>query len=426
MSLTTLFNSDGSKINDSLINTDSILALLDVNGIIQSKGLIIKKGNDELFNELVYDSTLCIKYNNSWILDTALDTYNTWEDLIAVLNTTTGNPQGTFIKILDGTNVPSVGTLYKKGDVITTKHGRNTKVIVYLDVFTSDPNYYELTIKYDKLASSSIKLVAVRDSFNEYPDYGSGYYIFKTSDDLPSKLSANNISGCNNGIWYNYLSYESAPEVLDVNFSVKNNIGCFISTGGKFYANGAEINGTINATSGTIGGLKINDNHIGMDATSAGSGMFLYSYMIGFNQPSRQVILGPTNFLAGYDYMCTMTDSQVDSIGAIGLNVGVTKRVENNIAINITGGYIAGINYKTKVYGFESVSAETGAVVYDIDRDVNMVYVSTEYRVNGVTHDRDVYLNLPEMRNCDDGHILKIKRGINNGSKVYVVNGKTN
>lgn len=77
MSLTTLFNSDGSKINDSLINTDSILALLDVNGIIQSKGLIIKKGNDELFNELVYDSTLCIKYNNSWILDTALDTYNT-------------------------------------------------------------------------------------------------------------------------------------------------------------------------------------------------------------------------------------------------------------------------------------------------------------------------------------------------------------
>ena len=427
MSLTTLFNSDGSKINDSLINTDSILALLDVNGIIQSKGLIIKKGNDELFNELVYDSTLCIKYNNSWILDTALDTYNTWEDLIAVLNTTTGNPQGTFIKILDGTNVPSVGTLYKKGDVITTKHGRNTKVIVYLDVFTSDPNYYELTIKYDKLASSSIKLVAVRDSFNEYPDYGSGYYIFKTSDDLPSKLSANNISGCNNGIWYNYLSYESAPEVLDVNFSVKNNIGCFISTGGKFYANGAEINGTINATSGTIGGLKINDNHLGMDATSAGSGMFLYSYMIGFNQPNRQVILGPTNFLAGYDYMCTMTDShRVDSMGAIGLNVGVTKRVKDNIAINITGGCIAGINYRIKICGFEEETAETGAVVYDIDRDVNMVIASTKYTVNGVVHDRDVYLNLPEMRNCDDGHILKIKRGANNGSKVYVVNGKTN
>lgn len=426
MSLTTLFNSDGSKINDSLINADGILALLDINGIIQSKGLIVKKGDDELFNELVYDSTLCIKYNNSWILDTALDTYNTWEDLIEVLNTT-GNTQGTFIKILDGTNVPSIGTLYKKGDVVTTKHGRNTKVIVYLDVFTSEPNYYELIVKYDKLASSTIKLIAVHDSFREYSNYGSGYYIFKTSDNLPANLSANNISRCNNGTWYNHLSYESSPEVLDVNFSVKNNIGCFISTGGKFYANGAEINGTINATSGTIGGLKINDNHIGMDANSAGSGMFLYSYMIGFNQPNRQVILGPTNFLAGYDYMCTMTDSRVNSIGAIGLNVGVTKRVENNIAINITGGCISGINYRTKVYGFKTESAKTDVVVYDIDRGVNMVYVSTEYyTTDDEKHDRDVYLNLPEMRNCDDGYTLKIKRGINNGSKVYIVNGKTN
>ena len=193
MSLSTLFNSDGSKINDSLIDTDGVLALLDVNGIIQSKGLIIKEGNDELFNELVYDSTLCIKYNNSWILDTALDTYNTWEDLIEVLNTT-GNTQGTFIRILDGTNVPSIGTLYKKGDVITTKHGRNTKVIVFLDVFTSEPNYYELTVKYDKLSSSNIKLVDVYNSFNGYPNYKPGYYIFKTDTNLPINLTANNIS----------------------------------------------------------------------------------------------------------------------------------------------------------------------------------------------------------------------------------------
>lgn len=164
---------------------------------------------------------------------------------------------------------------------------------------------------------------------------------------------------------------------------------------------------------------------------SGSSGMFLYSDMIGFNQPNRQVILGPTNFLAGYDYMCSMTDSRVDPIGAIGLNVGVTKRVNNNIAINITGGYIAGINYKTKVYGFNIETSKTDSVEYTIDRSVNMVIASTEYRVMNnnntySTYSRDVYLHLPEMKNCDDGHILKIKRGINNGSKVYIVNGKTN
>lgn len=297
MSLSTLFNPDGSKINDSLIDTDGILALLDINGIIQSKGLIVKKGDDEVFNELVYDSTLCIKYNDSWILDTALDTYNTWEDLIEFLNTFSPTQEQEtpvtsvpFIKILDGTNVPSIGTLYKKGDAITTKHGRNTKVIVYLDVFTSDPNYYELTVKYDKLASSSIKLVAVHDYFREYLNYESGYYIFKTSGyNLPVKLSANNISECRNGVWYNHLSYESSPEVLDVNFSIKNDIGCFISTGGKFYANGAEVNGTINATSGTIGGFNIESNHIGSTTEAdndSGGNLSIYSnfFRVGGNK----------------------------------------------------------------------------------------------------------------------------------------------
>ena len=164
---------------------------------------------------------------------------------------------------------------------------------------------------------------------------------------------------------------------------------------------------------------------------SGSSGMFLYSDMIGFNKSNRQVILGTTNFLFSYDYLCTMTDSFESYLPAIGLNVGVTKRVTNNIAINITGGYIAGINYKTKVYGFDVETSQTGAVEYTIDRSVNMVIASTEYRVRNndntySTYSRDVYLHLPEMRNCDDGHILKIKRGINNGSKVYIVNGKTN
>ena len=332
-----------------------------------------------------------------------------------------------FIKILDGTNVPSIGTLYKKGDVITTKHGRNTKVIVYLDVFTSDPNYYELTVKYDKLTNNYPKLV----DFNIYytgpssSSYKTGYHIFTRLTSLPPSIIANNISRFDNGKWFNYMSYSNAPEVLDLKYKVKNNLGCFLSTGGKFYAHNIEI-GDILAESGIIGSLQIESDRVKMDYGVDGSGMFLYSYMLVFNKPDRQVILGPTNVLGGYDYMCRMIDSSVDSVGAIGLNVGVTKRVENNIAINITGGYIAGINYKTRVYGFTKENAETGPIEETIDRDVNMVIASTEYTVGNTKYSRDVYLHLPEMRNCDDGHILKIKRGSNNGNKVYIVNGKTN
>lgn len=324
-----------------------------------------------------------------------------------------------------------MGTLYKKGDVITTKYGRSTKVIVYLDVLTTDPNYYELTVKYSKLTNNYPKLVDFDANYTgPSPDYKVGYHIFTSSTNLPPGLTANNISKFDNGRWFNYMSYSNAPEVLDLNYRVKNNLGCFLSTGGKFYAHNVEI-GDILAKTGTIGSFQIKSNYVKMDYGVGGSGMFLYSYMLGFNQPNRQIILGPTNFLDGYDYMCTMTDSRVDSIGAIGLNVGVTKRVTNNIAINITGGYIAGINYKTKIYGFDVETSKTGAVEYTIDRSVNMVIASTEYRVRNndntySTYSRDVYLHLPEMRNCDDGHILKIKRGINNGSKVYIVNGKTN
>ena len=299
---------------------------------------------------------------------------------------------------------------------------------MYLDVLTPDPNYYELTVKYSKLTNNYPKLV----DFNTYytgpssSSYKTGYHIFTRLTSLPPSIIANNISRFDNGKWFDYMSYSNAPEVLDLNYRVKNNLGCFLSTGGKFYAHNVEI-GDILAKSGTIGSLQIKSNYVEMDYGVDGSGMFLNSYMLGFNKPNRQVILGPTNFLGGYDYLCTMTDnSRVDSEGAIGLNVGVTKKVQDNIAINIAGGCIAGINYRTNLHGFEVESKETGPVEYTIDRDVNMVIASTEYKVGGTKYSRDVYLHLPEMRNCDDGHILKIKRGSNNGNKVYIVNGKTN
>lgn len=376
MSLTTLFNSDGSKINDSLIDTDGVLALLDVNGIIQSKGLIIKKGSDEsdeLFNELVYDSTLCIKYNNSWILDTALDTYNTWEDLIEVLNTT-GNTQGTFIRILDGTNVPSIGTLYKKGDVITTKHGRNTKVIVYLGLFISEINYYQLTVKYDKLSSSNIKLVDVYDSFNGYPNYKSGYYIFRTNANLPINLTANNISRYDDtGRWYDYLSYDSSPEVLDVNFKIKNDIGCFISTRGKFYANGAEINGTIHATSGTIGGFNIESDHIGSTTAAnnnSGGNLSIYNNFFRVGGNNGYVLFG--------DNVIPAINAGFNATGRI-VNQTINQGAQWGFDACNTGLYIK-VSGGTRNFGIDSDAALKAPAF--INTKVNYLVFGTTYSID--------------------------------------------
>ena len=82
---------------------------------------------------------------------------------------------------------------------------------------------------------------------------------------------------------------------MDLQYKIKSTIGCFISTGGKFYANGAEINGTINATGGTIGGFNIESNHIGSTTTAnndSGGNLSIYSNFFRVGGNSGYVLFG--------------------------------------------------------------------------------------------------------------------------------------
>ena len=82
---------------------------------------------------------------------------------------------------------------------------------------------------------------------------------------------------------------------MDLQYKIKSTIGCFISTGGKFYANGAEINGTINATGGTIGGFNIESNHIGSTTTAnneSGGNLSIYSNFFRVGGSSGYVLFG--------------------------------------------------------------------------------------------------------------------------------------
>ena len=82
---------------------------------------------------------------------------------------------------------------------------------------------------------------------------------------------------------------------MDLNYKIKSTIGCFISTGGKFYANGAEINGTINAISGTIGGFNIESDHIGSTTKAnndSGGNLSIYSNFFRVGGNSGYVLFG--------------------------------------------------------------------------------------------------------------------------------------
>lgn len=118
------------------------------------------------------------------------------------------------------------------------------------------------------------------------------------------------------------------------------------------------------------------------------------------------------------------------------LLVGARGAADNS-AIAISGGYVSGLALKTEVIGHDSITQPTVPTVKSvtIGRDVNSVYVSTHFNwrakateTNGTavayqSKTREVKLTLPDMQPYDNGHVLFIKRGTNNGNYVRVIPG---
>lgn len=112
------------------------------------------------------------------------------------------------------------------------------------------------------------------------------------------------------------------------------------------------------------------------------------------------------------------------------LLVGARGAADNS-AIAISGGYVSGFALKTEVIGHDSITQATAPTTKSvtIGRDVNSVYVSTHFnwRANSTkayeSKTREIKLTLPDMQPYDNGHVLFIKRGTNNGNYVRVIPG---
>lgn len=112
------------------------------------------------------------------------------------------------------------------------------------------------------------------------------------------------------------------------------------------------------------------------------------------------------------------------------LLVGARGAADNS-AIAISGGYVSGLALKTQVIGHDSITQETAPTTKSVTiaRDVNSVYVSTHFnwRANSSksyeSKTREIRLTLPDMQPYDNGHVLFIKRGSNNGNYVRVIPG---
>ena len=120
----------------------------------------------------------------------------------------------------------------------------------------------------------------------------------------------------------------------------------------------------------------------------------------------------------------------------LGKNYGMivgARGVDDNIAILIEGGSVCGLALRTLTIGHDSLTQTTAPTSKSvaIDRSVGCVYVSTHFNWRAKSTDgyqsktRDIYLTLPDMQPYDDGHVIKIKRGSNNGNTVYITPGRS-
>lgn len=105
-----------------------------------------------------------------------------------------------------------------------------------------------------------------------------------------------------------------------------------------------------------------------------------------------------------------------------------------NVAIQMNGGSISCLALKTQIIGHDNIvqSSAPASKSVILDRNVGSLYVSTHFNWKASSSDtsytsktRDIYLTLPSMDVYDDGHVIKIKRGSNDGSTVYVSPGSS-
>lgn len=102
-------------------------------------------------------------------------------------------------------------------------------------------------------------------------------------------------------------------------FKGNNFVGKNCNISGVINATSGSFKGEITATSGTIGGFKINEGSLGTSSPSDTNGVYLSSEVVIFNDTSnRQAFLGVSSVL-GKPILCRLTDIKSDTLPKYGI-----------------------------------------------------------------------------------------------------------
>lgn len=209
------------------------------------------------------------------------------------------------------------------------------------------------------------------------------------------------------GIPYGELRSQQADGNDTPNFYVDTQTG-------KVYACVAEIKGTIEASSGKIGGLQISGNSLTNINGNNDAGIYLRNSTEGtFAAMGGNVVPAVGGFTMIADFENT---KRYDLTDISSINYGVKLLAQNartNIALTIDGGCVQG-------FAMRNTFINTGVTSRTLTRnDYNVICNNTN----------ECTITLPSMQLYDDGHVIRIKRLNGNvlvkTSYCYVIDPET-
>lgn len=218
------------------------------------------------------------------------------------------------------------------------------EIYVYMLVLSED-EIESLTYKYRTLFEQSEKLVKIaamnfdkdgnvlQESGIMVKPEGSGIYVVDKNG-VGGFIGVTVEEDDGNGGKKSVIKLTSDNIRLEGYATINNNF--IIDEKGKLHAEEGEFSGSIVATSGTIGGFEITENHIGKDWDSGEEGMSLYNSKISFSADGRHVDVGTWDKL-GQPYLVRITDTYTDSSSgkASYPKYGIVFDIENSYSCNL-------------------------------------------------------------------------------------------
>lgn len=187
-----------------------------------------------------------------------------------------------------------------------------------------------------------------------------------------------------------------------------------VLTDGSIEAKNGTFTGTINATSGVIGGFRVSGTGL---TNSNADGTFTNDAYIIFRNDAHGCFAGiGGNILpatSGARGVARFENHDENNWWGLGSNYAMlvsARGASDNVAIQMNGGYISGLAVKTASYSASGTISKSA---------VSVVTLNTS----------EITLTLPTMELYDDGHVIKIKRvgsgavKLKAGSGYHMVSG---